>query len=73
MIRVVVQTSDCSMAANVGGSVDVEIKTFDLEAPSLEGYLRQYETAREAGTATYWHRNVIGVELLSVSSVKGTA
>lgn len=40
------------------------IQTFDLDAPALEAHLRQYEDARARGETTYWHRNVIGVELL---------
>ena len=49
MLRVVVRTDDCGMAANVGGNVHTEIHTFDIEAPCLEVFLRQYtDKAREA-------------------------
>jgi len=71
MIRIVVQTSDAAMAANVGGHTLVELKTFDLEAPALEDHLREYESARQANNATYWHRSVIGVELLRVEASNG--
>jgi len=47
------------MAANVGGSVSVETKhkTFDLDIPEVEKYLRDAYGA-------YSHANVVGVELL---------
>ena len=56
MIRVVVETCDAGMAANVGGSVHRTLRTFDIEAPELEAFLRErmYTTS---------HRQVIGVEL----------
>ena len=68
MLRIVVQTCDCGMAANVGGSVESSVKTFDAELPELEAYLREYETAKSDHAAhrcvLYWHRNVIGAEVL---------
>ena len=60
MIRVVVETCDAGMAANVGGSVHTSIRTFDIEAPELEKFLR-------ANMGTYGHRHVTGVECLSDS------
>lgn len=64
MIRVAVQTSDAGMAVNVVGHVQMEVKTFDIEAPELERYLRDYEDARKRGEATYWSRCVTGIEIL---------
>ena len=64
MIRVIVQTCDAGMAANVGGSVNEEFRTFDIEAPALEAHLREYVDAKKRGETTYWHRNAVGVELL---------
>lgn len=64
MIRVVVQTNDAGMAANVGGSVHTTIRTFDIEAPELEAYLRE-------PMGTYAHRQVLGVETPSLG--KGSA
>ncbi len=68
MLRIVVQTSDCGMAAHVGGSVESSVKTFDVHLPELEEHLREYEDAKkiskETGAPTYWHRCVIGVEVL---------
>ena len=57
MIRVVVQTCDAGMAANVGGSVHSSIRTFDVEAPELERWLRQ-------DSGVYVHRQVTGVECI---------
>jgi hypothetical protein len=64
MVRIIVQTSDAGMAANVGGNVETDVKSFDIEAPALEAYLRQYARSKVRGEATYWHRSVIGAEVL---------
>jgi hypothetical protein len=56
-IRVIIQTSDAGMAANVGGSVNTTYRTIDLEHPILEEFL-----ARKMGD--YGHRQVIGVEVV---------
>jgi hypothetical protein len=45
------------MAANVGGAVRTELKTFDIEAAELEAYLR-YDVGQ------YVQRQVIGVEVV---------
>jgi hypothetical protein len=57
MIRIVVQTDDASMAANVGGSVHTAIRTFDIDAPEIEAFLR-------ADLGAYTHRQIMGVEVL---------
>ena len=68
MIRIVVQTCDCGMAVHVGGGVESSVKTFDVDLPQLEAHLREYESAKEKARQTkkptYWHRCVIGVEVL---------
>jgi hypothetical protein len=68
MIRIVVQTCDCGMAANVGGNVMISVKTFDVDLPELETHLREYEDELKhntrTNTITYWHRCVIGAEVL---------
>lgn len=56
MIRVIVQTDDAGMAANVGGNVLTTTKTFDITADELEKFLREQ-------LGQYAHRQVIGVEL----------
>ena len=57
MIRVIVRTDDATMAANVGGVVHSQFKTFDIEAPQLEAYLNER-------MSTYLQRQVTGVERL---------
>lgn len=59
MIRILVRSDYAGMAVNVVGSVHTEHKTFDVEIPELEKYLRE-------SNGTYSHANVIGVELLEV-------
>lgn len=56
MIRVIVRTCNAEMAAHVGGDVATEFRTFDLDAPALESFLRE--------TVQYGHRGAIGVECL---------
>ena len=58
MLRIVIQTSDCSAAANVGGPVYTDTKTFTVCLPEVEEYLRAHPTT------TFSHRQVIGVEIL---------
>lgn len=60
MIRIVVQTCDAGMAANIGGSVHSSILTFDVDAPELEAFLQQ-------NMGTYVHRQVTGVECLALT------
>ena len=60
MIRVIVRTADANMAANVGGPVHVYHRTFDLEAPELEEYLREPNKLE----ALYIDRAAIGVEVI---------
>jgi hypothetical protein len=63
VIRVVVETCDAGMAANVGGSVHREIRTFDIEATALEAFLR------EPGHSLQ-HRQVIGVEIIAAAKAQ---
>lgn len=60
MIRVVVETCDAGMAANVGGSVHRSVRSFDIEAPEVEAFL-----AEEMHSLS--HRQVIGVEIIDRS------
>lgn len=56
-LRVVVQVVYTGAAAHAGGPVDVELKTFDIDAAALEAYLRER-------CSDYETRRVIGVEVL---------
>ena len=58
MLRIVAKLDSCGMAANVGGSTLSTFKTFDVELPELEAYLRSCDDQ------TYMHVQVIGVEVL---------
>ena len=57
MIRITVTTDDASMAANVGGNVLTTHKSFDIEAPELEAFLRN-------GTDEYVHRQPTAWEIV---------
>jgi len=56
-LRVIVQSISAEAAANVGGQVWSEMKTFDIEAPKLEMFLRAHIPALA-------HREVVGIEVL---------
>ena len=56
-MKILVRVDNAGMATNVGGSVETTYKTFDVELPDVEQYLRD-------ARGTYSHANVIGVELL---------
>ena len=60
MIRLVVQSAEAGMAANVGGPVQVSYRTFLVEAADLEAYLR--EPAKMNWTFT--ERRIVGAELI---------
>lgn len=59
-IRVIVQTSDANMAANVGGHVAQEFKTFIVHAPFLVRFLSEK-------TNSLVNRSVIGIELIDMT------
>lgn len=61
MIRIIVQTDDAGMAANCGGSVDTKFRTFDVDLPEVEAFLRE---PNGVGVWRYAHRQVKGVEVL---------
>lgn len=54
-MRIIVRTDYAGMAANVGGSVLTEFRTFDVSTPEVEAFL-----AEKLGS--YDQRQVIGVE-----------
>lgn len=57
MLRVVVRTDNAGMAAHVGGAPITTWRSFDIEAPMLEAFLRE-----ELGD--FAHRQAAGVELM---------
>lgn len=62
-IRIIVQQTDASAAANVGGPVCTEYLTFDVEAPALVAHM-----------LSPWdclgHRSIVGVEILPAEEDK---
>lgn len=56
-LRVIVCESDAEAAAHVGGPVHVAYRTFDIEAPELEAFIR-------APRGSFMNRQVSGVEIL---------
>lgn len=59
MLRIVVRTDNAGMAANVGGAVHTEYRTFDVDLPEIEEFLREPGAKR----MTYTQRQVVGIEL----------
>jgi hypothetical protein len=57
MIRIIVQQVDCIDAANVGGPVSVSFKTYEVESPKLEMFLREKVSALV-------QRRVVGAEVV---------
>ncbi len=57
MLRIIITTTDCGAAANVGGPVIVRHKTFDVPAPEVEAFLN----AQKKGT--YVDSFISGVEV----------
>ena len=60
-LRIIVRTDDAGMACNVGGEVLSEFKTFDVDLPELEKFLREVQ---QAGQTRFSHRQVVGVEIM---------
>lgn len=61
MIRIIVRTDDAGMACNVGGAVETTFRTFELDIPALEAFLRE----PKAKDWQYTQRQAVGIELLS--------
>jgi hypothetical protein len=63
VIRVICRETDINDAAHVGGPVHVTYRTFDVELPEVEAFLRE---------ATEWQiRDVVGVEARLAAGPKG--
>lgn len=65
MIRIIVREQDASKAANCGGSTEIEYRTFEIEAPALEAYLRE---SRQPNW-TYVTREIVGSELPETTDI----
>lgn len=66
-LRIIVRTDDAWMPVQIGGTVQTIIKTFDIEAPVVEGYLR------EVLGQSYTQRQVIGVEIIPLEPAPALA
>ncbi len=60
-IRILVRTDDAGMAANCGGAVETRYKTFDVELPEVERFLREVTDNK---LMQYTARQIVGWELL---------
>ncbi len=56
MIRIICANNDFADAANVGGPATVTHKTFDVELPEVEAWLREH--------VKYHSRSFQGIELI---------
>jgi hypothetical protein len=60
MMRIIVRSDYAGMAVNIGGAVETEFKTFDVDLPEVEQYLR---AVKDNPKDVYSQRQVAGVEL----------
>jgi hypothetical protein len=60
MIRILVRSVDEGGAINVGSPVDVQYKTFDIDAQEIEAYLTEFSGYQNH----YVIRSVVGVEII---------
>ena len=63
MIRIIVRIDDAGMAANVGGSVLTEHKTFDYELPEVEDFIKKNK-------GSYTQAQIEGWEIIESKIVK---
>jgi len=56
MIRIICADTDYSSAANVGGPVDTRHRTFDIDAPEVEAFLK--------GSGKWNSRSFVGIEVV---------
>lgn len=57
MIRLIIEVSNFGAAANLGGPVDVGYKTFDVDLPDVERFLKN-------NTSTYSSATLKGIEII---------
>lgn len=58
MIRLIVRVDDAAMAANVGGQVHSTYRTFDVDLPEVEEFLRA------ASRPNFDYRTITGAEIV---------
>lgn len=57
MIRLIARSADRGAAANVGGPVDTEYKTFDVDLPEVEAWLLK-------NSGKYLWSEIVGAEII---------
>ncbi len=57
MLRIIIETIDYGTAANLGGPVNIIHKTFDVDLPEVEKYLRLQNDR-------WSHGRVTGIEIV---------
>lgn len=60
MIRLICRETDCGAAANVGGPVEVSHKTFEIDIPVVEQWLREHI----GESFSYYTRSIVGFEFI---------
>jgi hypothetical protein len=63
MIRLICSETDAAQCAHVGGPVTITHKTFDVDIPELERWLRE----PKVNQWTYTERRFMGIELIDES------
>lgn len=62
-LRIICMDHEFGAAANIGGPTHTAYKTFDVEAPAIEEWLREQ--------AAYCQRSIVGVELVEKEKANG--
>lgn len=62
MIRIICSETDAGALAHGAGDLERSHKTFDVELPEVEAWLRE---SRPHGTDNYLTRQFLGIELLT--------
>jgi hypothetical protein len=65
-LRIIVCDVDSGYACNVGGPVAVNYRTFDIDAPEVEAFLREPSEKKWS----YSQRTISGVEVLAAKEQK---
>ncbi|MGY3588061.1 hypothetical protein [Bradyrhizobium sp. USDA 4350] len=59
-LRIIVRTDNAVQAAHVGGAVDTRYRTFDVDLPEIEAFLRDGGISENS----FLIRQVVGVEIV---------
>jgi hypothetical protein len=74
MIRIIVKDMDLTASIYAAGQPQTVVKSFDIEAPELEAYIREFRAiendARASKSPLYASREIVGVEILEPTNQK---